>query len=153
MAVGVAAAAMLAGTALTIYGQRKASKARQSAMNARANALREKASFLKERFKFNKEALYQVGEVLKSAQIGAFAKGGVDISAGSPLMMMEAANSEIEQQLAIEQKELDAQVASLESGADIETSMMGQEKSASRLRTLSTALSGGSQAYSQAKKG
>jgi hypothetical protein len=143
MAAGTAVAASIAGTALTIQGQRKAAKAQARAARDNANSKRLQALELLDRFEINSQALFIQGESVKSEQALSFASRGIDATTGTALSVVEETNAIIAKQLILDKREADFKSAQLFSGAEADIRLAGDIRSSQRLQTLGSILSGG----------
>jgi len=147
MATGAAIAAV-AGTAITIAGQRKAAKAQQAAANANAASKRLQAMELLDRFEINTQKLKAEGEVMKGQQQAGFAGKGIDIGSGSALSVIEETNSLVARQILLDRKEAIFKSNQLISGAEADTRLAGDIRSSSNLAQAGTFLSGAGSAAS-----
>tara|TARA_R110000782_G_scaffold183574_1_gene273867 strand:+ start:4807 stop:5274 length:468 start_codon:yes stop_codon:yes gene_type:complete len=141
MATGAAVAAV-AGTAITIAGQRKAAKAQEAAANSNAAQKRLQAMELLDRFEINSQGLKAEGELMKAQQQTSFAGKGIDIGSGSALSVIEETNSLVARQILLDRKEAIFKASQLQRGADTDTRLAGDIRSASRLAQVGTFLSG-----------
>ena len=143
--------AAVLGTGVSIYGQRKAAKARQAALNAAAGAKRQAALAMLDRFELNKKMIQEEGRVIQGKQVGAFAKAGVDVGEGTPLAVLEQTNKTIVKTIDLEEMEVDAQVAAMLAGASADETAGYQAKEASKYQMLGTFFSGAGTAAEAAK--
>lgn len=141
MAAG-AAVAVVGGTILSIEAQRKEAEAQARAARQNAKAKREQALELLDRLELNNEALIVEGELLKGKQKIDFAGRGIETTSGSALSVIEETNSMVARQLMLDKKEADFKVKQLRAGAEADITLAGDIKAASRLRQMSTFLSG-----------
>ena len=141
MATG-AAVAVVGGTALKIAADRKAAKAKARAARAEAGAKRAQAFELLERFEINADALRQEGEQFKATQIAIAA--GTGLAEKSLLTLMEDTNRKITREISNQRREAEFKADQVIAGADIDTKLAGDIKSASRLQTIGTFLQGAS---------
>lgn len=146
MATGAAVAAVI-GTTIAIVGQQKAARAEASAARENAEQKRIQALELLDRADINANALLLEGELLKGQQKVGFAGKGIDIGAGSALNVIEETNSIIAKQLLLDKREANFKAKQLRSGASADVSLAGDIRSAQRLRTAGTFLSGASRAF------
>lgn len=152
MATG-AAVAVVAGTAISIAGQRKAAKAKRAATESNAAAKREQALELLERFELNSQNFKAEGELLKAQQQTGFAGKGIDIGSGSALSVIEETNSMVARQIMLDRKEADFKALQLNRGAAVDMNLAGDIESASRLSQIGTFLSGAGQAAGSISSG
>ena len=148
MAVGAAVVAV-AGLAVTLYGNHKASEAQEEAMNAKAAAKRKQADDLMERFEQNVLALEVSGKQFGEGQSAQFAKGGVEIGEGSPLLAIENTFSSVQRQIGIERKEAEDKAELLRSGADVDVTLGGDIRTAGQIQNVGTFLQGASTIYAK----
>jgi len=141
MATG-AAVAVIAGTAITIAGQRKEAKSQARAARENAQSKKLQAFELLDRFEINSQALRLEGELVKGQQRTSFAGKGIDIAAGSALSTIEETNSIVARQLLLDRKEAQFKVAQLRRGAEADIRLAGDIRSTQRLRQFGTFLSG-----------
>lgn len=120
MATGALIGVTAVSTGVQIYGQRKASRAKERAARSEAESKRQQALDLIERFEINTDVLRRRGKQFKGEQIAAFVSGGVEISSGSPLLAMEQTNRNIARSIQLDRMELDAQVDAIRRGADLD---------------------------------
>ena len=142
MGVEVAIAAAVIGTAVQISAQKKAAKSQARAARENANAKRLQALDLLDRQEINAQALRAEGELLKGKQKVGFGGKGIDIGTESALNVIEETNSIVARQLLIDRREAEFKAAQLRSGAAIDVRLAGDIRSASRLQTAGTFLSG-----------
>ena len=147
MATGAAVAAV-AGTVITIEGQRREARAQARAARQNAKAKRLQALELLDRFEINSQALVLEGELVKGQQKVSFAGKGIDIGAGGALSTIEETNAIVAKQLILDKKEADFKVAQLRAGADADLTLAGDIRSAQRLRSLGTLIGGAGAAAS-----
>lgn len=141
MATGAAVAAV-AGTAITIAGQRKEAKAKARAARENAQQKRLQALELLDRFEINSQALTIQGEQHKGKQKISFASKNIDIGTGGALSTIEETNSIVARQIALDRKEANFKAHQLRLGADTDMRLAGDIRSASNLQTAGTFLSG-----------
>lgn len=144
--MGLFAAAVglqVAGTLLGAAGARKSSKAQARAARAQAAAKREQADEMLTRAKFNAAVMREQGRGLQQQQIAAYAKSGVALSSGSTLATLQDTASNVN--LGIQQMldEADFKANQLRMGADIDTRLASDIRSAGKFQTVGTLLSGG----------
>lgn len=91
MAVGAAVAATLivAGSVMSAKAQREAGAADRARAEASAKLKREQADEMLRRTEINVKDMTLEGELLKSEQTAMYAKGGVDVTTGTALLMLE----------------------------------------------------------------
>lgn len=137
------AAAYAASTVFSIASQRKASKAQAAAAVADAQAKREQAFELLDRVEVNIEDIKEKGLKLMGAQTGAFIKGGVVSTEGTPLDVLDESFSKIQREEMIQRREAEFKAEQLFAGADIDTRLSGDIVSAGKMQQAATLLGGG----------
>jgi hypothetical protein len=78
------------------------------------------------------------GQQLRGEQGAAFAKGGVDVGTGSPLLMMEQTNIEIEREVQSINREAQFEAEQLRRGAIVDKQQAQDIKVATRLKVVGT---------------
>lgn len=141
MATGAAVAAIV-GTGLIIAGQEKEAKAQARAARENAKEKRLLALELLDRFEINSQTLLLEGELVKGQQRTSFAAKGIDVGAGGALSVIEETNAIVAKQLILDKREADFKVARLRRGAEADITLAGDIRSAQRLRSAGTFLSG-----------
>lgn len=133
---------LIGGTILGAIGQSKAAKAQARAARAQAAAKREQADEMLKRAKFNAAVMREQGRGLQQQQIAAYAKSGVALSSGSTLATLQDTASNVN--LGIQQMldEADFKANQLRMGADIDTRLAGDIRSAGKWAVAGTLLSG-----------
>lgn len=144
MAVETLVATAAIGTAVSIYGQRKASKEREAAAIAMANIKNQQAADLMERFEINATAFRQKGEGFKAEQISSFIKGGVASGEGSTLLALENTNRIVTRTLELDRMEVESQANALRAGAEIDVISAGDIASSRDMESLGLFLTGAS---------
>ncbi len=153
MATGTALAAVaVAGTAISVIGQRKAAKAQARAARENAQQKRLQALELLDRFEINSQSLLVEAELTKGKQKVSFAGKGIDISAGSALSTIEETNAVVAKQIMLDRREAEFKAAQLRRGADIDVTLAGDIRRAQRLRTVGTFLSGAGTAFAATQR-
>jgi len=90
MSFALAFAGMQAvGTIIGADGNRKAARAARKAAELQQFLANKRADEVLRRSKVNVEAIKAEGEQLESKQVSSFAKAGVDVGGGSPLLLLE----------------------------------------------------------------
>jgi len=135
-------AAIIVGTAVQLYANKKESDAQEAAAEANAHAKRVQANELLDRFFINKDLLTLEAKAFQGSQAAGFIKGGVDVGTGSALLVMEDTNRKLSRQLEIDEKEAEFKARQLKLGADVDLSLGSDLASASRLQRASIFLSG-----------
>ena len=114
----MAGGAAVAGIGLQAAGTYMESQAEADALEANAAAYEEEAKELWRRASINARATQREGGEVVAEQVGAFAMGGVEITAGTPLDVMADTNEKIARQIgydleqaALQRKNLETQAA------------------------------------------
>jgi len=149
--MAVAAGIALVGTGLQIYGQREASKATERANLEIAESKRLQAFELLDRFETNADALRTRGKRFQDIQASQYAKGGVDIGQGSPLVAQAETLSLVDRQISLERKEAQSKADALMRGADIDTRLAGDVAATRDLQTAGLFMGGLTNAYTTYK--
>lgn len=138
-----AAALIIAGTAISMYGQYKQAESEAQMAQAQANLQKAEAKEVLERAKINTRALEQQGIDLQNRQISATYRGGASLE-GSPLMAMEETNARVKEEIVIMQREAYFRAGQLERGAQILSDSAQEIKSQEFLRVVGTGVGGAS---------
>lgn len=117
MAAG-AAVATAAGGLLGAIGQRAQNKAQEAQLRQDALSKRDQASEILNRAKMNAEFLRTSARSFQARQRGAFAKGGVDVGTGTPLLAMENTMAQTMNRIADESLAAEYQSRILNQAAD-----------------------------------
>lgn len=155
MATGtiIAASAIAAGTVVQLVGAENARQDQEAAAKAQAKLKKEQAQELLDRYEINAKSLKRLGQETAEAQKAAFAKGGVDVGTGAPLLMMEDTYSKIQRQINLEKRESEFKAKQLIRGADIEAKLAGDISDAQKLENLGVFLTGAAKTYMTATGG
>jgi hypothetical protein len=145
----MAAAALVAGTALTAYSQYRASQLEAEAGQQKAFVKRLQAREIMDAAERDAEISLERGRLVKSSQLSAFGRAGVDIE-GSPL-------AQITSTMSTARKEAEAQIRAgkyraftSNYEADLQDYLGGETKKAGAIAAAGTIL-GGVGSYSRAK--
>ena len=144
MATG-AAVAVVASTVVQIDASRKAAKARARALRARADGKRQQAEELLKRNEFNIEQQEMAAEEFKGSQIVGFAKAGVALGTGVTLAALEDTQTRLDRAIQISREEAEFKANQLLAGADIDTRLASDVRSAERRERLGIFLGGAKQ--------
>lgn len=138
---------LIGGTILGAIGQRKSAKAQAAAAKAQAAAKREQADEVLKRAKFNAIVMREQGRGLQAQQVASYAKSGVALTSSSTLATLQDTVSTVS--LSVQQMldEADFKANQLRMGADVDTRLASDIKSASNWQVAGTLLSGGAQSY------
>lgn len=142
-----AGAVMLAGTAISVYGQVKAANDKADAEQRAAELKRIESKEILDRAKINESVLgtEEIGAI--SNQIGGYAAGNVDVTTGSPLIAMEATHSYYQRELLNMQREAKFRSDQSLAGAASADTLSGEERSAGILNAAGSVITGASTAY------
>lgn len=144
-----AAIATIAGTGISILGQRQQAKAQQLAALQQADAKRLQAQELLKRSEINVGFLKDEVAQFQAQQITAAAASGVDVGSGLTLVQLEKSNRMLAEQINIQRSEAEFKAEALLRGADIDTQLSGDIRKAGMFGMLGTGLSGAGQAAGQ----
>lgn len=92
------------------------------------------------------------GQRVAGEQAAAFAKGGVDVSGGSPLLAMEQTSMEISREVQSIAREAEFEARQLKRGAQISRESISDIKAASKLAAVGTVLGAAGKASKFAPK-
>ena len=120
----------------------KEAAAKERALEERSAAKRLEAEELLERSEINAQSLRREGEDIKAAQVGGFAKAGVDVSSGSPLSVLLDTNVKLSRELGLQKREADFKATQLRRGADIDLELAGDERKIGKAKRLQIFFSG-----------
>ena len=136
------AAVAIVGTAVSMYSSKKESRAKQEAAEANAEAKRIQADELMDRFFINKDLLTLEAQSFQGSQIAAFAKGGVELGTGTALVALENTNRKLQRRNEIDRQEAEFKASQLRMGADIDTRLGSDIRSAEKFNQTSIFLNG-----------
>ncbi len=88
--MGVETAVLLAGTAVSVYGQLKQADERASAEEKAARLKSIEAKEIMDRAAINEAAILGESQGMQDKQLSGFAAGNVDVTTGSPLLVMQS---------------------------------------------------------------
>ena len=142
MATGAAAAAV-AGTAITIHGMREEAKAQAAAARRNAEAKRDAALAILEQQEIEEQNIVTEGAQVGAEQQTVMAGRGIDVSTGAALSIIEETNARVANSVLLSQKEAMAKVAKLNAGASIDEQLAKDIKKTSRIRMLGALVRGG----------
>lgn len=142
MATGAVVGLTVATTLIQAQASKKEAQAQEKALKQRADAKKVEAFELLARFKINAESLRREGEDIKAAQVGGFAKAGVEVSTGSPLSVLLDTNIKLARELGLQKREADFKAAQLRRGADIDIELAGDVRKAEKLKRIGIFFSG-----------
>lgn len=138
--VGLGSAGLLGQV---ISGEREAQAAREEGRR-RQQAAEMQARETIERAKFNVETVRREGEALTGEQVSSFARAGVDISSGSPLLVLAEAKANAEREIFNIQREAEFEAQVLRAGGMLQLAQGREVAAATRIRTGATLLTGAS---------
>lgn len=151
MATGAAIAVAVASTGVQMYSARKAAKAQERTMRAKAEAKRIQAEELLKRNEYNIEQLELEAEEFSGAQIARMAKSGVGLGVGVSLTALEQTQERLTRAVNISRREAEFKASQLRAGADIDTRLGSDIRSASRRERAGIFLSGAAKTASLAE--
>lgn len=137
-----AAATGIVGLGLQLFGVSEETKARKKASRANAAIRREQIKDLRERFEINTKAIRKEGKKVTDMQVGAFAKGGVDVSFGSSLIAMEETMKSVNENIKNERFELRRRITNLGTEAAMYDAQSASISRAGQIGFMATALTG-----------
>lgn len=126
------------GLGVGIYGQLKQSSANRKALRQRAALANQQADMLEERSQFNIEMLQSEGAVAQKNTMGAMAGSGFSIGGASSLARMTQIANDIAKETVIRERETEAQVRAIRSGADANMLRADQMKSETWVNLLAS---------------
>lgn len=115
-------AAMIGTAVIGAYSSYTAGQQQQEAYKQQAKEKRRLARVLMEDFETNALLQKREGKKFASRQQTAFAKSGVDIASGSPLLAMEDTISAVNEQISMDRRRAMAEATAMQIGADLDTS-------------------------------
>jgi len=98
MATG-AAVAIVVGAGIKAYGQYKSAQEEAEAMKNQADAQEAESAEMMRRAYINAQATGREGKALEAKQLSSFVAGGVEITEGTPLTVLEDTNEKIARQI------------------------------------------------------
>ena len=137
-----AAIAAVAGVGINILGQNAQAKAQERAALAQAEAKRLQAFEVLRRSEFNIDELEAEAKRFRGQQTAAFAKSGVDVGSGASLVQLEQLNRDLVEQVAVQREEADFKAKQLFAGADIDTKLSGDIRTAATFNMIGSGLQG-----------
>jgi hypothetical protein len=146
-----AGAVIAAGTAVDIYASRKAMKSQTKALEAQARERELAATEVMERFELRADMARLDTRGLVASQKAAFAKGGVDVTTGTPLLAEEEANRLTERAIEMEEREATFQSSQLMREADAERAAAKDAKKAFKIQAVAKIVQAGGNAYAAKK--
>lgn len=149
MGVEVAAAAAIAGAGLQAYGQYKSAQDQAWAARQQAKLKRAQANEIRERLALETKQIARKGENVKANQALAFAKGGVALGAGAPLIAMEDTNSKIADEIEFTRRDALFRATQIEQGAKYEEKAAGQYQTAGNIGAAGTLLGAAGRLYNK----
>lgn len=144
-------AAAVVGSLLSAKSQMDAADAQAGAAKAQARAKREQAVELLKRARINAERTREQGATLVKGQQASFAAGGVSITSGSTLAVMNDTINKVERNIEDQLQEANFKASMLQKGADVDTSLAGDIRKAGTIGAIGSLISGGVSAYNVGK--
>ena len=142
MGAEVAVGATAVSTVYTAYSSYQEGKERQKLYNEQAAAKREQALELEKRFKINEEIMARKGQSFIQDQMGAFAKGGIDVSSTSALLKAEQTNYALIEEAASRKADFDYNQSVMLTEAKYLEKAGFMEAQAGKNRAISTVFQG-----------
>lgn len=139
--------AAIVGSLLSAKSQMDAADAQAGAAKAQARAKREQAVELMKRAKINAERTREAGATLVKGQQAAFAAGGVSISSGSTLAVMNDTINKVERNVEDQLQEASFKASILQKGADVDVSLAGDIRKAGQIGAAGSLIGGAVSAY------
>jgi len=133
-----AVGAMVVGSLISAKGTMDAADAQADAAKASARAKRGQAVELLKRANINADRTRASGEALTEDQKGQFAAGGVSVGSGSTLAVMNDTMNQVEQSVRDNLQEANFKASMLRAGADVDVSLAGDIKTASKFQAAGT---------------
>lgn len=144
---GFLAAAMIASTAISLYGQKKEADAEKASLRAKAELNAIQADEILARFEINKKQMEREGEkVVGRFNVIAGKLQGSSISS-SRLELM----TDIREKIMFEQRASEFDARMMRMTGQALRNQMDDLDSAQKIRTISTILGGGAKAYAASK--
>jgi hypothetical protein len=144
----VAAALYVAGSAMGIKGSIDAAEAESQAAEKDAAYKMLQADETQKRAAINMELVQEEGVVLGGEIGSAFAKGGVDVGSGSPLMVLAEAGYKTRRQMANIFTEAKFRADMIRAGAEDQKAWAGANRAAATTRAVASSLKVAGQAMS-----
>ncbi len=145
----VAIGAIVAGTALTVYGNYKESQAQEEAARAKAEAKRAQAFEILGRSETNIKRLELEAGEFRSTQQAAIVRGGLDISAS--LVQVEQFNKGFMDMIADQKREAMFKAEQLLMGADLDLRLASDIASVRNIQAAGTIVGGAGRAANASK--
>ncbi len=142
-----AAAVMLAGTAINVYGQMKAANDRADAEAKSAELKRIESKEILDRASVNASIINQDELQTVSNQMGGYAVGNIDIGHGSPLITLEATHAHYQTQLANMKREAQFRANQDIQSANSSDYLAGQERQSATIGAIGSVITSGAAAY------
>jgi hypothetical protein len=142
----MAAALLVAGTAIQIYGQQQAAEAQANQARQDAAAKQAQAAEIMRRLPGNLRAIEEQGAQLVGAQEMAMSQG-VTIGEGSPLIILEQTMHNVRREMNNAETESVFRASQLQLGAAASSEYSGQVKRAADIGSFGTILTNGFSAY------
>jgi len=111
--IGLQVAGSLGGAIGSIFG----GKSEKRAAEARARQLEIQAQEILRRSELNQERIRKEGESFTASQASGFAKGGIDLGTGSPLLVIAETALQFDKDIAEERRQSEFDAAQVRAGA------------------------------------
>lgn len=144
-AIGGPAGAMIAGSAVSAYGQYQSAKAQAKTAKNQADAKELEASKLLERAAINAQATERTGKEVEAQQISSFIASGVEID-GTPLSVLEDTADKISRQIALDMEAAEFDAEQMRRGAQFTRESAKQMEKNALIGAIGTVAVGGMQA-------
>jgi len=139
----LAAALMVAGTALQVWGQQNAARARAAEAERQGELDELQAQETLERAKFNEAALLRQEAMLQGEQLTGYAKAGIDVGSGSPILVMAQSIMQSRREIYLQQREAQFRAMMIREGAASNLRLAGEERQAANISSMGTILLAG----------
>jgi len=149
----MATGAIVASTAISIFGGIQKDRAQRKAANAKAHAARQQAEEVLKRAKINIDRTKKDAAQTGADQVSAFVAGGVDITSGATLLQASALQEALTENIMDQQREAEYNAAQVLAGGDVVLQDQRSRSKANKLSLLGEASSGGGRAYTAYNKG
>lgn len=141
---------MVTGTALSVWGQLEETNAQAKAAQDQATLRDIEARETLERAKINEQSILKERDVTFSAQTAGFAAGNVDVTTGTPLMVMEATGAFYREEVANMKREANFRAGQLQSEAGSYRESADSTRKVGAIKIAGSLLTSGA-AYADAK--
>lgn len=136
------AAAVVASSLVSAYGQSRAASAQAKAAKQMARAKRKQAAELLKQAEINKERMRVSGVQMTKEQQASFASAGVTVNTGSTLAVMNDSINKVEQGITDMINDARSKASALRAGADVDMRLSSDIQEASKYQIAGTLLGG-----------